>query len=962
MSGELRFAEPMALLLLILIPWAIYMGLRIRSLSSTRKGITVALRSLILLLVIASLAGAEWVHRRDRLAVFFLLDHSNSIPDPIRLASTQWVRNYCETFMTDKDETGVIVFGADASIELDVAETLNLGEIQSFVSGEETDVAAAIRLAMAAFPQGYMRRIVVFSDGNETQGAALEEIKLAQAEGIAIDVVPIQMERPSEVRIREVSTPQQANTEEPFQLRIVVHADEAGSADLNVLRRTGSDRQMLPPQPVQLKAGDNVFVLTQEAAEAGFFEYEVHIDSAQDGVRENNVGRSFTTVHGNPRVLYIDANPETSLQLKDALLREGITVEQSHVGDLPGDLAQIQNYDGVILSDVSATELSPSQLNMLEAMVRDHGIGLTMIGGPNSFGAGGYLNTPVEKVLPVSMDIKEKKVLPRGALIAILHTCEFPDGNAWAAEIAKAALNVLSSRDLMGALGYLPATGDWLYELQPVGDKTLMRDSINKHYRNLGDMPDTTPGIKKAYDALKNVDAGVKRVILISDGDPAAPPTSYLNAYKAAGISISTICINPHSLSDQDMLRRMARMTGGEYYFVQDPKKLPQIFTKEAAVVKMGVFREVEFVPQPLHNSELLYGLAATTMPSLKGYVVTFPKETATIPLVSDEGDPVLAHWRYGLGKAVAFTSDATQRWGANWLGWEGYDRFWAQTVRWSLRDLTPSDFRVETRRENGQGVVRIDAVDGEGNFINFLRPKGVVTTPGFESREIALSQSGPGIYEGTFPLDDTGIYMVNLTYADDQNVQRMIPTGLAVDYSEEYEFNTTNTPLLEKYALLGGGRMLDDATNPFEHDLVASANIFPIWHWLAALAACLLLLEVFIRRVMISPATLLIPLWKGLHALPGLKRWIPAPALRPQAVTGVYRAAAKEHDYGTATETASFGTVSEPTAPIAPTASRVSSGPEIAASPEQKGHSDYTSRLLAAKERAQKQTDKGEK
>jgi uncharacterized membrane protein len=686
-------------------------------------------------------------------------------------------------------------------------------------------------------------------------------------------------------------------------------------------------------------------------------------------VRENNVGRSYTTVHGQPRVLFVDSNPETAAQLNGALAREGITVEQTHAGNLPSDLAQVQNYDGIILSDVSATELSPAQLNMLEAMVRDHGIGLTMIGGPNSFGAGGYLNTPVEKALPVSMDIKEKKVLPRGALVTILHTCEFADGNAWAAKIAKASLNVLSSRDLMGALGYmynmsgkgLQSSGDnWIFELQPVGDKTMMRNTIDKASLSLGDMPDATGTIKMAYQALVNADAGVKRVILISDGDPGAPPASYYRSYRDAGISISTICINPHSMSDQNMLRNMARATGGEYYFVNDPRKLPQIFTKEAAVVKMGVFREVEFVPQPMHNSELLYGLATTQLPSLQGYVVTFPKETATVPLVSDEGDPVLAHWRYGLGKAVAFTSDATNRWGVNWLGWEGYDRFWAQSVRWSLRELTPSEFKVETRRENGQGIVRIDAVDAEGNFINFLRPKGVVTSPGFDSREIELAQAGPGIYEGTFPIDDTGVYMVNLTYADESGTPQMIPTGLAVDYSAEYELNTTNAPLLEKYALLGGGRVLNDTTNPFEHDLVASANIFPIWQWLAALAACLLLIEVFIRRVMISPAMVFAPLWKFFHALPGLKRLIPAPPLRPQPVTGMYRAAAQEFDYGTATETPSFGTVTAPSNVVLPTATRTSSGPE--AGEKQQGNTDYTSRLLAAKERAQKQTEKGEK
>lgn len=955
--STLRFADPWMLLLLLLIPWALYRGLRIKSLNTARRNFTIALRTILLLLIIFAIAGAEWVHRRDRLAVFFLLDQSNSIPDSVRLASTQWIRNYCDTFMTEKDETGVIVFGEDASIELDVEPTLDLGNIQSYVGGEQTDVASAIRLAMAAFPQGYMRRIVLFSDGNETQGAALEEIKLAQADGISIDVVPVHMERPSEVRVEEVSTPQQANTEEPFQLRIVAHADEAGKATLNILRRTGSQRQVLAPQEVQLQPGDNVFLLTQEADQAGFFEYEVRIDSEKDSVRENNVGRAFTTVHGEPRVLYVDANEAEGAHLRDALTREGITVEHTHPGNLPADLAQIQSYDGVILSDVSSTELSPEQLSMLEAMVRDHGIGLTMIGGPNSFGAGGYLNTPVEKALPVSMDIKEKKVLPRGALVAILHTCEFADGNAWAAEIAKAALEVLSSRDLMGALGYLQQGDAWLFDLQAVGDKSMMRNTIDSQSRNLGDMPDTGPTLQMAYNALKNADAGVKRAILISDGDPAAPPSSYLSAFKQAGISVSTICINPHSNSDQTMLRNLAKATGGEYYFVNDPRKLPQIFTKEASVVKMGVFREVEFVPQVLHNSEILSGLAATAMPSLKGYVVTFPKDTATVPLVSDEGDPVLAQWRYGLGKAVAFTSDATSRWGANWMNWEGYDRFWSQAVRWSLREITPSEFRVETRREEGYGVVRIDAVDKDGKFINFLRPTGVVTSPDFKAQNIALTQNGPGIYEGRFPIKDTGVYMVNLSYADANGAQRMIPTGLAVDYSAEYEYNTTNMPLLENLALAGKGRILDETMNPFEHNLVTSANIFPIWHWLAAAAACLLLFEVFVRRVMVSPATIIAPAWRLVHALPGLKRFIPKPPKRAQPVTGTYRAAAQEHDFGTPTEAQSFGTVTAPVETTAPTAMRTV--PDAVLQEEGKGKTDYTSRLLAAKEKAQKKTDK---
>ena len=119
-----RFVFPWALLLLILVPWSIWVGSRIRSLSTTRKWIAIILRSVILISLIAAVAGAELVRKSDKLATFFLLDHSNSIPEEVRLASAQSVRNTCEQFMTSKDEAGVIVFGDEASVELTVGATL----------------------------------------------------------------------------------------------------------------------------------------------------------------------------------------------------------------------------------------------------------------------------------------------------------------------------------------------------------------------------------------------------------------------------------------------------------------------------------------------------------------------------------------------------------------------------------------------------------------------------------------------------------------------------------------------------------------------------------------------------------------------------------------------------------------------------------------------------------------------
>ncbi|MBX7255595.1 MAG: glutamine amidotransferase [Candidatus Hydrogenedentes bacterium] len=951
----IRFTFPLGLAFLILVPWTIGLGSKLRSLSATRKWTAITIRVIVLLCMIFALAGAELVKINDKLAVFFLLDRSYSIPEATRLAAEQTVKTMTQANMTSKDEAGIVAFGENPSIELSMGPTLELDTVQSYVGGEQTDIAAAIRLAMAAFPQGCMRRIVIMSDGNETYGSLLEEAKLAQAAGVGVDVLPIVLGQQPEVRMREVASPNRVNADEPFKLRVVVEADQDSQATLRLYQRGREGRQLMQTAPVTLQKGDNAFLLPLELSNSGFYEYEAVVESESDTTYANNEGRSFTVVYGEPNVLYVDADWEHSQRLLPALQSEGVRVTQAKLGDLPTSLAQFQNYDSVVLADVSATDLSTDQLNALEAMVRDLGIGLVMIGGPNSFGAGGYHQTPVERALPVNMDLTQRKVLPQGALVCVLHTCEFQDGNAWARAIALSALDVLSSQDLMGALAYDWERGEaWLFNLQPVGDKSAMRSALNT--TTIGDMPSVDPTLEMAYEALANCSASVKRVIVISDGDPAAPQASLLNKIKDAKISVSTICINPHRQSDQDMLRWVAYQTGGNYYYVTDPRKLPQIFTKEAAVVKRGLVVEKPFVPKVTYDSEIVRGIDPNSFPSLLGYVATTPKDSAIVSMISQDSDPVLAQWRYGLGKSVAFTSDVTTRWAPDWLKWEGFNQFWSQATRWSLRETSPASFSVDTRVKDGKGHIRIDAVDDQGRFVNFLRPEGVVTgpSPQFTRGALELIQTAPGIYEGTFPLEGSGTYMVNLTYEREDGSRGMMVTGLSMNYSKEYEYNTTNIAMLEQAASVGGGRILEPTSNPFEHNLTTTPAITPIWPYLLAVAACMFPFDVFVRRVVIDFTIVFRWLLAFLRILPGVKRLLPKPKPKRAPLTGVYGAGTK------AATTLSYSRVggdlprSLQDMP-APPPGQPSALEDMPAEDTEKQapRSEYTQQLLAAKERA---------
>jgi uncharacterized membrane protein len=954
-SIEPRFIFPSMLVLLVLVPIAIYIGAKIQSLPLFRKWTAITLRTIILIALILALAGMEVVRQSDKLAVFFILDQSNSVPEQIQFAAMDSVRTIAELYMEDDDEAGVIVFGDRPSIEMSVGETLELGDIRSYFGREQTDLAAAIRLAMAAFPQGYMKRMVIYSDGNETQGSALEEAKLAKANDVEVDVIPLIVEGGNEVRVREVGAPSRVSADEPFQVQVVIQSDQETEATLRLSRSAGGDTRLFPEQQVQLQKGDNTLVLTQEIPGSGFFEYEAIVEAPGDTVLANNEGRAYTVVQGEPTVLYVDRSFEDSPYLGPALQSEGVRTHEVNVANLPASLPQLQSYDAVVLSDVSATDLSREQMNSIEAMVRDLGIGLVMVGGPNSYGAGGYHETPVERALPLNMDLKQRKVIPRGALVIVVDKSGSMAGEKldMAKRAAIAAVQVLSNQDYIGVICF-DSSPYRVVDMQTAEDKRRIIGDIGTI--GSGGGTNMYTGLEQAYYALSQVEASVKHCIVLSDGRSEAGNFGGIVSRMAEdAITVSTVGVGTDS--DRKLMSDIAGWGRGRYHFTDNPHDIPQIFTKEAAVIRRKMLIEGEFQPQPKHESELLLSMGEG-LPPLQGYVATTPKETATIALTSHEDDPVLAHWRYGLGKSVAFTSDATTRWAGDWVNWEGFNPFWAQSVRWAMRETSRSGFQIETFVRDGKGHVRIDAVDETGNFVNFLRPNATVTGPGpdFARTEVDFSQTGPGIYESNFPADDRGTYMVNITYRDAEGNEGMIPAGLAVNYSREYEYNTTNRALLDQLASYGGGKVMNAFDNPFVNNLPAAPRVTPIWPWLVAIAVCLLPIEIFVRRVVVDFSPAVAAVAKAFHAVPGLGRLVRVPAPRAARPTGVYgNQMARSYTFTPTLEDGADeaavltsggtleGAVKAPTARAAP---EKDDGPR-------QGSSDYTRQLLAAKERA---------
>ncbi len=873
---DVQFLQPWPLLLLLLLPWVIYQARGVRVLSPFRRRLAIALRLLLVTLVVLALSEPQWLREGRGLAVFFLMDRSESVPAEQRDFAQTYIAEQLKKKEKD-DRAGLILFGKDAVIETAAKEIISVHGLRSVVDARGTDVAGSIRLAMAAFPSDFSKRIVVLTDGNQTEGDAEAEARRAASKGIEVSVVPLKYVHEQEILVREVSLPMRVRTDEPFDVKVLVESHYTGPATL----RLYGDGQVFTEQRVNLQDGLNAYVVAQETDVGGFHSYDAVVEAAADKRPDNNRATGFVVIRGVPRVLVLDgAGGKDSQYFASALRAEGIGVEVRGMGNVPGNLAEFEAFDVIALINFSATNFSHDQMLMIESAVRDFGTGLLMIGGENSFGSGGYLNTPVERALPVSMDIKQRKILPSGALVIIMHTVEIGIGNFGAQQISLAALDVLSPEDYMGYLKYGQGGESWLFDLEKVGDKSKQRKLLrNLSYQDMGDMPSFDTTLSMAHKSLVDVPANVKHIVVISDGDPQQPSPALATKIKDAGITISTVCSDHHrSLRNVAMMKRLAQWGGGEAYLVTNNNELPRIFAKEATVVKRGMLVEEPFIPQVVRLHEALLGFSSG-FPELLGYVIATPKPAGTICMTTHQDDPLLATWRYGVGKAVAWTSDAAPRWGQQWLDWEGYVRFWTQMVRWLLPENQNDNVQVSSTIEGDRAYVVIDAVDDDGLFMNSLTFSGKSVDPTIGAKEFELRQTAPGRYEGDFKVEDPGSHMVSLQFSDGDEFQGQITTGLAVPFSPEQTTTTHNERIISKVAELGSGRTLGLEDNVFDHNLPLSQQPQPLWPFLLAAALILFFLDIAQRRIAVEFRHLR-EAWARVVA------WIPVPGfLRPAAL-----------------------------------------------------------------------------
>ena len=863
---RVEFTNPVALVLLALIPLALYLARHsLANLSRWRNRLSIGARVLILLLVVLALAGLRVRTSSRDVALIFLVDVSASVPKDPPPALFEFINREIER-AGPRDYVGVIAFGREPSVELaptrkEALAEWRIKEIASNPPRDYTDVAAALRLAAALVPEDAAGRFVLVSDGNENLESASQEAQLLRASGVevytrALGTTTERTGGRGEIAVRDLSAPQSLAEGEAFDLKVTLDSTRDTEAVLRVFR----NNSVVSERTVQLAAaGENVFVLPQRVEQKGFYTYKAEVEAIQSDVfTQNNAREAFAIVAGKPKTLYLYGDPQPSPAIARVLAEGNFAADIRPAAATPTTLAGYQNYDLVIFDNVAASSLSPAQMKMVQAYVRDLGGGFVMIGGDQSFGPGGYYKTPIEEVLPVSLDVRQKKHFPSLAIALVIDKSGSMLGTKieMAIEAAAATVDFLSERDSVGVVAF----DSDAYEVVPL-TKVEDKKAITAQIGTIQALGGTAmyPGLKMAYDWLQASDAQIKHIIVMSDGQ--SEPGDFRVIAKSArdaGMTVTTVALGEDA--DIATMKFIADIGGGRFYDADSPDNLPRIFTREAFLASRSTIIEEPFTPRLMRGTQATAGIDWNGAPPLGGYVGTAERDPAKSPaitsLISDKDDPVYAVWQYGLGRAAAFTSDAKPRWAAGWMNWSGFGQFWTQGFRDTLRRETASDLAPRVEVNAGRGHITVEAVTGAGEFKNNLRLKAHIIAPDYTAVDIALEQTAAGRYEGDFAATAPGAYLASVA---EEGGQPAPVTGAVNSYSPEFSITTADANLLAQLSEATGGQTLPAIANQ-EASPVSEVNLFErraaktkpheIWETLMLVALLLLPFDVGLRRV----------------------------------------------------------------------------------------------------------------
>lgn len=850
---QLQWQAPARLIMLAVVPALVYVAWRSTIAQPTWQRVAAAfVRGMLVAVLCLAWAGPSIRQpHRDRMAVF-VADQS---------ASTDGSRTQIDPFLNEAFEHR----GRNAAALIRFAAApghlkFEPGVTDAQYNAAGTNIEDALLLAQAAVGPEFAGNVVLLSDGLETAGNALSAAAVSRW---PVSVVSLGAFSHPEAAVTRVETPAHAAAHIDATIQVHIVSNRPQQCGVRLLQ----GQRELSSETIDLPAGESVYRATARFdGDRPASIVQAVIEPQQDALPENNSLASVIVHQPRRRILLVDANRETTGDFQTLLAEMKFDVSLIQPSQLPGSAADanqggtLDEFDLVILSDVSAARLSPKQLQALDDYVHGGG-GLMAIGGEKAFGVEAFQLTRLEKMLPlaaVQQDIPQQKSLAMVLVIDKSLSMREERRLDLAKDAAKKVADVLQAQDQVGVLAF----GDqsqWVSPLAPLSDRQKLIERIDA-LTPLG-LTNMYPALERAYLSLLQTDADSRHVIVLTDGVPTPGDFPQVaEKMAAAGITVSTVSLSKGA--DQTILKDISRIAGGNHYHADDPKDLPRILERETRTAVSKV-ESPQFKPI-VHRR--LPGLDVASAPPLLGYATTRAKAAAQILLLAGEGDPLLAWWRYGRGVAVAFTSDVNDETGRIWKSWNGRKPFWRRLVLHALPQKAEPPGNVHARYVGEQIVVSIDALDladsGDVRFVNndhchitgqpLNRESGASET----SIEFTLPQVAPGKYQGSWKPNRSQPYLLRARISDGQRVVFDDTFGIAPTYADEFRPQVANGRLLQDIAAITGGTV----TGGKERENVRPSEVFanddriqyrwsPVWPHLLVAVLLLFIIDVAIRR-----------------------------------------------------------------------------------------------------------------
>jgi len=573
-----------------------------------------------------------------------------------------------------------------------------------------------------------------------------------------------------------------------------------------------------------------------EMTTAGPSIWSVELVPADDHFPINNRAACTVNVRGRPRVLALHEKPAQLRSFARMLREQDIEIEVRGRYGLPETLEEMASFDAIILADLPAIALSPRQMQMVKRFVMDLGGGLVMMGSENSFGLGGYYKTPVEDVLPLISRFEKEKEKPSLAMALVIDKSGSMTGVPieLARQAAKAAVELLGSRDTIGVVGFDHAA-QVVCEMTSAVEVDSVQAAIDSLQAEGGTY--MYPAMVEAKEMLESTPAKIRHMICLSDGHTQPADHESLTEEMAdAGITVSTVALGD---ADKQLMASIAEIGRGRYYETSDPANVPQIFTKETMEATKSAIKEDLYGSVQTGDHPILAGYQTADLPFTLGYVMTEAKPAAQLLLAAETGDPLLAIGRYGLGTGMAYTSDLTEKWGGEWLAWDGCGKFWAQALRGVLRKYSVEGLQVVSREEGNKLRFDVRRHADDGMPVSGIQWNAIALDEDGNEHFVEVSEAGLGRYGATVDIEGRERLTVRLR---DENHDKTSVQHYHRPYPAEYRLAQEMPPAI---AALG---RIDPHT--VVTDLKPQRSRRSVVHWAYFGALGCLIASVLLRRL----------------------------------------------------------------------------------------------------------------